>query len=272
MTVPALISLASVKSWLQDAGLQPAPGTSDVLLNRLVAMASQFAITYLSRPVVPATFSEIYNGDDTERLTLRQQPVILVRSLTVGVTVIPPRPSVGSFGFANDSSTLYVDACGWRVFCRGVQNIAVSYDGGYQTSDAVTVPSGSVAITTDTLARPWNSDRGVAYASGAAFTIVTSAPTLAGTYQLTTDTLGNVTGYAFAAADVGAAIVITYGFTPEDIAAALVELVGERFKTKNRIGQTSVGIQQQTTAFSQRDMNAFVKSTLQQNRNVVPIP
>jgi hypothetical protein len=270
VTTPALISLASVKGWLQDAGLQPSPPTSDNLLNRLVGMASSFAVTYLSRPVAPATFSETYKGADTQALGLRQQPVILVRSLTIGTTVIPPRPSVGAFGFVNDSTSVYVDSC-WRVFCRGVQNIAVTYDAGYQTADPVTVPAGTPAIPTDSLSRPWNADRGVAYATGAAFTLVTAAPTLAGTYQLTTDSLGNVTGYAFASADVGAAIVITYGFTPEDVAQALVELVGERYKSKNRIGTTSVGIQQQATAFSQRDMNAFAKATLAQWRNVVPI-
>jgi hypothetical protein len=271
----ALITLASVKDWLGSSGMQPMPSSSDALLSRLIAMASSFAITYLQRPVVPATFTETYNGQDTTQLTLRQQPVILVRSLTVGTTSVPARTQPNSYGFVNDSAGVYID--GWGLswsggrFDRGIQNIAVSYDAGYQTSDAVSIPSGMpFTLTSDSLSRPWNADRGVAYATGAAFTLVTTAPTLAGTYQITSDGQGNAV-YNFAAGDAGASVVVTYGFTPEDIAAALIELVGERYRSKDRIGETSVGIQQQTTAFSQKDMNAFAKAALQQYRQVVPV-
>ena len=282
MTTVALVALAKVKEWLAPSSAQPFPDSSNGLLGRLVGAASAFAIQYLQRPVVPATFSEIYNGNDQRILPLRQRPVILVRSLTIVTTAIAARAQPGSFGFVADNQSVYLDGCSsinwgaYGVFVRGVQNIAITYDAGYQQADAWSVPSAVApatlpAVDTADLLRPWNSDRGVAYATGAAFTLVTTAPTSAGTYQLTTDVQGN-TQYVFATADVGASIVITYGYTPEDVAQAIVELVGERYKARGRIGETSHAVgPNQNVSFSQRDMSPAIKAMLNPYRNVVPI-
>jgi hypothetical protein len=259
-----LITIASLNEWLGVPGGQPMPSTAVPLLERMISMASAFATSYLQRPIAPQTFTETYNGKGNQRLTLKRGPVILVRSLTIGTTSISARAAVCQSGFFFDDSSVYVDGF-W--FYSGKQNISVTYDAGYQTTFATTVPTGLTLDVAD-LARPWNSDRGVAYATGAALTLVTGAPST-GQYQLTTDAQGN-TVYTFAAGDSGASIVVTYGFTPEDVAQALIELVGERFRSRDRIGLVSKALEQQTTSFSQKDMNAGVKTMLQQYRNVVP--
>lgn len=274
MTQPSLIALTSVKDWLNTGGngAAPYPPDGDALLSRLVASASNFASVYCSRPIAPITVTEVYSGTGRESLTLRQQPVLAIRSLTVGSQTIAARVGLTGSGYVFDNES--VSLCGFG-FCHGRQNISITYDAGYQTTDALTVQvsseggSGGALDVTD-LSRPWNSDRGVAYATGTALVLVTTAPAL-GQYQITVDAPGNAT-YLFNASDVGATIVVTYGYTPEDMAAALVEWVGERFKTRSRIGITSqtVGMQQ-SNVLSQKDMNESIRTVLGQYRNVVPI-
>jgi uncharacterized phiE125 gp8 family phage protein len=55
-----------------------------------------------------------------------------------------------------------------------------------------------------------------------------------------------------------------YAAVPADVAQACIEAVGEAYQRRNRIGQTSVSSQGQTTvAFSQSDLNAAAKAMLE---------
>jgi hypothetical protein len=55
-----------------------------------------------------------------------------------------------------------------------------------------------------------------------------------------------------------------YVTVPPDVAQACIEAVGEAYQRRNRIGQTSVSSQGQTTvAFSQSDLNAAAKAMLE---------
>jgi hypothetical protein len=279
VNAPALITLQSVHEWLQGDPTRPFPTTSDNLLTRMIGAVSAFAVIYLSRPIAPATFTEVYNGTGKSRMMLRQQPIIRVRSVTVDTTAVAARTQIGSSGYVADSEMLYLDGGGLSVFgfgpaqtfSCGIQNVTVVYDAGYQTTAALAVPAATPYILdSGDLPQVWNADGGVTNAStGAAFTVVASAPSVAGTYQLTLDSLGNAQ-YVFAAADAGALVTITYGYTPGDIAQALIELVGERMRSRDRIGETSKNFGQTTVSFSQRDMNAAIKGYLQAYRNVVP--
>jgi len=54
-----------------------------------------------------------------------------------------------------------------------------------------------------------------------------------------------------------------YAAVPSEVAQACIEAVGEAYQRRNRIGQTSVSSQGQTTvAFSQSDLNAAAKAML----------
>jgi hypothetical protein len=62
-----------------------------------------------------------------------------------------------------------------------------------------------------------------------------------------------------------------YPAIPPDVAQATIELVGERFKTRDRIGQTSRTLGgQETTAFSIAAMSPTVTALLAPYRRLVP--
>lgn len=46
--------------------------------------------------------------------------------------------------------------------------------------------------------------------------------------------------YTFSAADVGAAVLISYGFIPAAINNACIEWVAERYRYRTRVGQSAV--------------------------------
>ena len=71
-------------------------------------------------------------------------------------------------------------------------------------------------------------------------------------------------------------VVVTYtaGYAtiPPAIEQAVIELVGEAFKRRDRIGQTSKTLGgQETVSFSATDMNASVKTALASYRAVAPV-
>lgn len=264
-----LIRIADVKAWLAT-GKDPFPPTSDDLLSRIVSSVSQFAASYLQRNLQPASYTETRNGGDTASIMLRNRPILSVSSLTIGSTSFQPRTTVGGTGFVFDDSMLYLG--GYQSFCRGAQNVVIAYRAGFQASDTVTLANPIVPFSTWDLTRHWNSDQGVAYVGGLPLTRVTVAPTVAGTYQLSADS-GRSAEYVFATADAGASVVVTYGYTPEDVVQGLTELAAERYTNRTHIGQSTQSLGgQQTAGFSQRDMGATVKMLLDNYRNVVPIP
>jgi len=279
VAVVDLFTLQNVKDWLNSSGTQPFPaGTNaDALYARVVTAVSQFATSYLQRQIQPATYTEVRNGDNTRSMMLLNRPVLSVTSLTIGTTSIPARSQPGAYGYVTDGASVFIDGGCWGSisgygygyghFPRGIQNIQIVYRAGYQWSDVVTV---ATPLSVTGLARPWNSDQGVAYANGTALVKVSGAPA-AGQYQLGVDS-GKTAQYVFNAADVGAAVTITYGYTPEDLVQPLIEIAGERLKVLRRIGETSQQLTQGgTTAFSQKDMNEAARTMLNSYRNVTPI-
>jgi hypothetical protein len=77
--------------------------------------------------------------------------------------------------------------------------------------------------------------------------------------------------HAFPRGRITIAYSAGYAAVPADIAQAAIELVGERFKTRDRIGQTSKTLGgQETTAFSTAAMNPTVMALLTPYRRVIP--
>jgi hypothetical protein len=78
--------------------------------------------------------------------------------------------------------------------------------------------------------------------------------------------------YSFAAADAGAAVLISYGFIPAAINNACIEWVAERYRYRTRIGQSAQTVQgQQTASYSLKDMPDFVRASLDPYRSVVGV-
>lgn len=264
-----LCTLADVKAWLGRSDVN-----SDALLASLIARTSRQIQSYLRRgSLLPQNIAEQRGGTGTQSLVLRHWPVISVASLTIGSETIPVRSAPCSAGFALEpwdgippgrAQTLFLD--GYR-FVRDALNVEIAYRAGYEVSaEAQTVANAGVIVGAPYGA--WASDGGVTYTNGTPLVAVAGAPAI-GQYQLTPNAPGS---YTFNAGDDGAPVLITYGFVPADLADACIELVAERFKYAQRIGEKTHSLGgNETVGFDTTRLTPLVLSLLQPYRHVLPV-
>lgn len=271
MAASDLVPLASVKAWL---GIST--GASDVILAALITSVSRAIYGAMQRPnIFPVPCSESLNGLGADRITLKSWPVISFVSLYIDGTLIAPAPPlpqapVANYGFGwvlesvNSSppgrpASLYLR--GGR-FWKGVQNVVASYTAGYQVAETQTIAA--AALTALAPFGAWATDQGVTYAAdGASLAEVASAPTV-GQYTVTA-----AGAYGFNAADNGAAVILSYGYVPADLAQAAMEWVGQRFKAGQNIGFRSKSIGgQETIAIDTSAMPSSVAAMIQPYKRV----
>ncbi len=270
-----LATLADAKAWL--SGSSGIGSTDDALIARLITDLSAGISAYLGRPALaPRAFTERLDGNGRARMFLLQYPVLQLTSLVIDNEAVPEAP-LPAAGAARGRGYLLEPWNGVPpgrpqaldlfevAFRRGRQNVVLSYSAGYAVqSEAATVPAAPGPYTVTSMAPfgPWASDLGVTYANGAALTDVTGSPA-AGQYNVATGV------YTFAAADAGAALLISYGFVPAAINNACIEWVAERYRYRTRIGQSAQTVQgQQTASYSLKDMPDFVRASLDPYRRV----
>ena len=271
MSTYDLTTLAALKAWL---GLPASASPNDATLSALITAGSRAIYALLSRPgLLPQSYSETIDGE-SGRLFLRHWPVLQIASVTLDGFAIPPatpasaQPEVGYLLRPDDVAPpgrqQALDIFGWHVWPRR-QNLVVAYSAGYAVQgEAQSVPAATPwALTPLAPYGPWALDMGVVYAAtGAALSAVASAPTT-GQYRVTAG------AYAFSAGDAGAAVSISYGYIPQDIAQAALELAAERFRAAERIGLRSKSIGgQETIAYDISAISAPVMSLLQPYRRV----
>ena len=255
-----LTTVANVQIWLGIATAGDNP-----LLARLIASASRAIHTYLQRPnLFQHTCSETYDGSGSRRQLLRQWPVVSVSSLTINTTPITAAPAFGQSGYILEPWNGYppgrqqaVNVSGYN-FTQGYGNVAVSYVAGYAVqNEAWTIPASPYQITISAPYGSWAVDQGVT-----GMTLVSSPPTT-GQYTASNGV------YAFSAADAGKPVLISYSFIPADIEQACIELVGERYRTKDRIGENSKTLGgQETVTYATDSMNKYVREMLQPFKKV----
>ena len=266
-----LTHLAALKAWL---GLPASTAPQDVTLTALITAASRAIYATLSRPtLLPQRYSEVLDAE-SERLYLRHWPVLQVTSVALEGMPIPPaapasaRPTLGYLLRADDVAPpgrqQALDIFGRHVRPRR-QNLVVDYVAGYAVQGEAHLVPAATPWTLEARAPfgPWASDMGVVYAaSGAALTEVPSAPTT-GQYSRAHGV------YTFNAGDAGATVEIAYGYVPQDIAQAALELAAERFRAAERIGLRSKSLGgQETIAYDVSAISAPVLALLQPYRRV----
>ncbi len=276
MAANDLCRLADVKAWLGRTDTN-----SDAVLTALVARASRQILSFLQRSVIlPHTVTEIRDGKGGRFLVLRQWPVLSVTSLVVAGQMIPPIPPGGAFirpGWVLEpwdgtppGRAQEIFLCDYAFGCPGTgntQNTQIVYQAGYQVSAEPQTIANATAIVNAPYGA-WASDVGVTYADGTVLVAVTGAPAI-GQYQLTPDTPGS---YTFNTGDNGTAVLISYGFVPADLADACIELVSERFRYAQRIGETTHSLGgNETVSFDNARFTPLVASLLQPYRNLLPI-
>ncbi len=127
------------------------------------------------------------------------------------------------------------------------------------------VPTSPYQIAVAAPLGSWGADAGVTYANGTPLTPVSSNPTM-GQYSVSSGV------YSFAAADANASVLISYSYIPADIEDACINMVGERYSYKGRIGYVSKSLAgQETVTFSVKNMPDYVKSALQPYKSYAPV-
>lgn len=270
----ALTTLNNVKAWLNVTST-----SDDVLLTRLINQLSSATLNYLSRPsVTRQTYTELRDGVGNYRLVLRNWPVIAVTSLKVGAQTIPAADTLASSGYTlatwdgtGAGLPQEITLCGYQ-FCRGRSNIQIVYEAGYCVlADAQTVPSSAPhQITITPAGGSWAQDDGVTYSNGTELTAVTGTPSV-GQYSVTPDSNGNAV-YTFAAADAGQGVLLDYSFTPADLEQAVIEWIGERYRYKDRIGQTTRGLGgNETAGYSLKGIPDYIGVVFDGYRKFLPL-
>lgn len=91
-------------------------------------------------------------------------------------------------------------------------------------------------------------------------------------YYLTAHMLA-LNGYCFGRGSGNVVITYTAGMAviPDDLEQACIELVGLRFRDKDRIGVVSKGMAGETTAFSQKDVPDPVRVVLDSYKRILPL-
>ncbi|MGB7976104.1 MAG: hypothetical protein WCF81_17555 [Roseiarcus sp.] len=267
-----LTNLAALKAWL---GLPPAPGPNDATLSALVTAASRSIYAALSRPsLLPFSYAETIDLE-TSRVTLRHWPVVQVNSVTWRGIPVPPDENAdleASVGYALEPGDgvppgrpQVLDLFGHH-YPSGRQSLIVSYSAGYAVeNEAQGVPTAApLQLSAFSPYGPWGSDLGVTYtATGAPLTAVSALPA-AGQYSVSAGV------YSFSAADAGQLVSISYGYVPQDIAQAALELAAERFRAAERIGLKSKSIGgQETIAYDTSAMSAAIQGMLQPYKRVI---
>lgn len=259
-----LTTLATVKAWRAP----PITTTADdAQIARIITAASDFIARYLQRRLTSHSYAETRNGAAGTAMMLRHAPVSALASLAIDGCVIPPAPDTVSPGWVLDGETGMVYLRG-LAFARGVQNVAVSYTAGYLAAgEPQTVPATApYQLSCASLTRLWAADSGVSYQAGGA--LEPAAAPSAGQYVPPTAPDGY---YAFAAADAGRAVLVSYSYTPRDLEQACVELALLRLNERGRIGEAGKTLAGEVVSFVQKDMTASIATALQPYRRVVPV-
>jgi hypothetical protein len=255
-----LTTLANVKSWLNVNGVG-----DDGLLSRLIASQSRYIQAWIGRELIPATKREVRDGTGTPVIMLGESPVLSVSSVSVSGVVIQLSADGISAGYTYDPMAVYL--IGYS-FAMARQNVIINYSYGYQVNqEAVVVPATPFSLPVASLSRPWSADVSVVYASSVPLTRITTGVPTTGQYLLV-NTSG-VWSYQFAAGDTGSQIAITYGYTPEEIEQAAIELVSLRYRERSRIGENSKSIGGETVSFNVKDFPDSVKTILENYKRVV---
>lgn len=261
MAANDLTTVAQVMAYI-GPGANAAP---DVFA-QLVTAASTFVQTLTGRTFLATAYvSDIYDGPGTHRLILRQSPIISVESVSIGTYRPSPQPvdaSLNPCGVGYVIRKEFLDFIG-ATWCRGRDNITVSYTAGYPDpvvlAEPVNVPAVAPYTTTLLGSSLLRAIQNLRYAlTGVPFVRVAANP-VAGQY-----TLSPAAQLGFAAADASAALLCDYttNGTPADLMQAVNEIVGYKFAKRNRLDKKSETLATQTVAYDMSDVPSSARTVL----------
>jgi hypothetical protein len=237
-----LTTLQNLQTYLGIA----APPPTDEQLAGMISRVSGMIRAFLARPSLTSqTYTRLFDGTGTGRLMLPDWPVTAVSSLIIGARTYTQAPNPGpSFGNAAPLPPAWggyrfapwdgnapgrpvtIELLGPDLFCRDSNNVLVTYTAGYLTAETWAVPAAPGELN---LLQPrgiFAADAGVAYAGGgAALTAMPAGSALAAGQYIAPSALQSPPVYAFAAADAGKSVVISYSFVPGALEQACLDAI-----------------------------------------------
>jgi hypothetical protein len=285
-----LCTLADAAAWVSASPM----GADASVLSRLVTSVSGSISAYLARGfLLPTTITERYDGTGYQRLYLRRWPVLSISSFTINnVTVPAANPPQAGQTWPNNGylvepwdgippgkmQAIDLYGGGWNygfsapAFVPGRENINITYTAGYQvTGEQVVIPPSPPEYQVLAPYGPWGSDQGMVGPGGAAFAAVASSPGV-NQYSVGPNSDGVTGFYQFNEANAGQTVSISYGYIPAAVNDACIEMVGERYRYRKRIGQRSESVGgQQTASYDLSAIPAYAKAMLQPFVNITPV-
>lgn len=294
-----LTTLAVAKAYVE-------PTPSDAMLTGLITRVSASIRSYINRPfLLPRTYVEKYNGQNTNSLVLYSFPVIgdALTELLVSGSTIQVAPQLNNNTLVNTSPPLS-SPFGYRMptydprppgnpstiqlvggyFPYGQENIVATYRAGYEVVDeTATVPAATAfEVAPSNPYGNWASDEGVTLADGTPL-VATSGTPAPGQYRPPApDAASPRLVYTFNAAQAGANILLSYGFVPSDLEQVALEVIAERASYRRRVGVLSQSLAaQESISFGNSftgsknnpsGMNDWAEYALQAYVNVLPPP
>jgi hypothetical protein len=260
-----------------DGGLA---GLTDTLMQRLISAVSTYIQSALNRTIRNLPYVEFRSGQGGQTMLTLNFPITNVQGVAINGIQLPSRPP-----FAATSTTNFI-GFGWQTsgpsgfvwddlrvmvtgytFERGFSNVQIDYAAGYLvTGEAQRVPAGA-PFSLVTLAH-WNAgDRGVTYADGSPLQATSYGSALTrGSYSVDPNGV-----YYFSSDDAAAAVLISYGYVPFDVEQAAVDMIGDWFRYRDRIGQTSMTIEAQSITFTNTAITARAQGIMNQYKRVAPV-
>jgi|SRR5579872_6785025 len=256
--------LSQVKAFAEVSSIK-----DDAIIAAQITAFSQWVLIYCSRETLNSiqTFTEVYDGNGSDRMFLRNSPIQSITSVQVGSVSFPlstsflnggifieqskrsigiRRPAAGS----SSLSTFYPPG-GNNYFCKGIGNIQVVYTAGYpaqtQTQELETIAAQTIALQYPT----WASDLGVLfYPSLVPLVNVASSPA-AGQYSVANGL------YVFNSADNAKQVLVSYTYNapPADLEFACRRTVGVWYKRRGWIDQSSKDLHAENTGGTTRYQN-----------------
>lgn len=265
MAVGDLTTLANVKAWRSPALTST---DDDAAIQREITAASKAILQVVQRASLAfASYTESRNGQGTPGMLLRNYPVIAVTGLTIDNQTIQPATNQNNVGYVFDTLQGMLYLRGF-VFCTGFQNVLVTYTAGtLQDDEDLTVDPGTFKVLCSSLSQLWCSDAGVIYHGGAALVPVKTSPAM-GQYV---PPAGPDGFYLFNSGDGGAAVDVSYGYTPRDVEEACIDTVILEYNRRSTIGQNGMNLAgENVTYYTTAAFTKTIESRLRSYMNVVP--
>ena len=124
MAAGDLTTLANAQAWL----VLPTPTSAQTAtLTRLISAVSTRIQDFLGYQVASQTYTRSFDGRGERKIVLPDRPVAAVSSVSINGQPITPAVLPGC-GFVFDGKSV---ALVGHTFCRGYQNVTISYTAGY---------------------------------------------------------------------------------------------------------------------------------------------